>query len=1087
MLRLFVSISILACASLSAQTTTGLIFGTVADSSGGVLPNAQVAAVNTGTQERSLAVTNEQGSYVFPALFPGAYAIEVEAPGFRKHTRTSVRLEVNQRARVDVQLELGSMSEAVSVSADATNVDTFSSTIKEVVDSQRIVDLPLNGRNALQLQALLPGAIQVQSGQAASAIALNTSMSFAINGTRGNASSYMLDGGLNMDMYNNLATAFPNPDALQEFSILQNNYSAAYGRNAGAVINMVTKSGTNQFHGTVYEFLRNTRLNTRNFFAPERAPLKRNQFGGTVGGRIVRDKTFFFTSYEGMRERSARTNSGTIVPTALERRGDFSESRLGGGRTFTIADPATVTAQNPQGTPFPGNVIPQNRLDPVAVRFAEAFLPLPNSPGNAYAYNLSIPQDDNQGVGKLDQLIGDNHRISLRYFFDDFYRINNDGLLLFNSQFNWATHNATLNDTHTFSPNVTNVATITFNRNTFIRSPLDTPAGASSWAELGCVSCPQLAPPGIPEHWNVSINNGFGVRSSTGFFSYMQNLQVIDNLSVVRGGHLLSIGGEISRSRRNGREFFNSAPVFNFNGQRSGASGYGYADFFLGAPVSVQQNTPLRSYPIKWTPFLYFQDDWKAHRRLTLNLGLRWAPYLPVFEQRDEFSAFRPGRQSTVFPLAPEGMVFVGDQGIGRGVVDPDYKKLEPRFGFAWDVFGDGRTSVRGGYGVFYDTLRMVAINNFSTRQPFTLGLTTNDPHSLSDPYRNHPQNLQALLSFYNSAGSDNRAGRAFVRRVQMNSIDPDFTTGYMQQWNVSIQREVFRNFVATVAYVGSKGTDFQMTQELNPAVYIPGQSTPGNIDQRRRYSDYERIQNLQSNAFSTYNSLQVSFRQRFSGGLSLLGSYVWSKFIDLASNDGNGSTAAQGSNPFNWFADKGLSDFDVPHRFVTSFIWEVPFLNTGNSLKRTLLGGWQINGIVTLQSGSPFSVSAGENRSLAGGAGDRADLLYTPAVYSDRSRGEQVARYFETEAFGQPALGTFGTSGRNILRGPGLANFDTALFKEFHIAEGRRFELRWEVFNALNRPNFFNPVSSRTNSAFGRITSARDPRIMQVAAKFVF
>jgi hypothetical protein len=218
-----------------------------------------------------------------------------------------------------------------------------------------------------------------------------------------------------------------------------------------------------------------------------------------------------------------------------------------------------------------------------------------------------------------------------------------------------------------------------------------------------------------------------------------------------------------------------------------------------------------------------------------------------------------------------------------------------------------------------------------------------------------------------------------------------------------------------------------------------------------------------------------------------LLGSYVWSKFIDLASNDGNGSTAAQGSNPFNWFADKGLSDFDVPHRFVTSFIWEVPFLNTGNSLKRTLLGGWQINGIVTLQSGSPFSVSAGENRSLAGGAGDRADLLYTPAVYSDRSRGEQVARYFETEAFGQPALGTFGTSGRNILRGPGLANFDTALFKEFHIAEGRRFELRWEVFNALNRPNFFNPVSSRTNSAFGRITSARDPRIMQVAAKFVF
>ncbi|MBC7928540.1 MAG: TonB-dependent receptor, partial [Bryobacteraceae bacterium] len=602
MLRLFLSVALVA-GSLWAQTTTGLIFGTVTDSSGAAIPNARVSAVNTGTQSRTVAATNEQGGYVFPALFPGVYNVEVEAPSFRKHSRNSVQIEVNQRALVDVQLEVGNLAETVDVSADATSVDTFSSTIKEVVDSQRIVDLPLNGRNALQLQALLPGSIQIQSGQAASLIALNTSMSFAINGTRGNASSYMLDGGLNMDMYNNLATAFPNPDALQEFSILQNNYSAAYGRNAGAVINMVTKSGTNQYHGTVYEFFRNTHLNTRNFFAAERAPLHRNQFGATTGGPVRlpyyngRDRSFFFFSFEGARESSARTSSGTILPTALERRGDFSQSRVGNGRPVMVADPATVTAQNPLGVPFPNSVIPPNRLDPVAVRFAEAFLPLPNLPGNSFGYNLSIPQTDNQGVAKFDQMIGDKHRFSLRYFFDDYFRLNNDGLLDFNSQFNWATHNATINDTHTFSPNVTNVATITFNRNTFIRSPLPTPSGASSWAELGCRSCPQLAPAGVPEHWNVAINNGFNVRSSTAFFSYMQNWQGIDNLSIVKDQHLISVGGEISRSRRNGREFFNAAPVFTFNGQRSGASGYGYADFFLGVPVSVQQNTPLRSYP----------------------------------------------------------------------------------------------------------------------------------------------------------------------------------------------------------------------------------------------------------------------------------------------------------------------------------------------------------------------------------------------------------------------------------------------------------------------------------------------------------
>ncbi|HYO83910.1 MAG TPA: carboxypeptidase regulatory-like domain-containing protein, partial [Bryobacteraceae bacterium] len=290
----------------SAQTTTAVIHGTVSDTSGAVVPGARVSATLTGTGEVTTTPTNADGNYVFAALKPGTYTVEVEMASFKKAVRSGILLEVNQRARVDMSLQVGETKDIVAVVADATTVDTFSSSIKEVVDSRRIVDLPLNGRNALQLQALLPGSIQVGTGQAASLIALNTGMSFAINGTRANASTYTLDGGINMDMYNNLATAFPNPDALQEFSVLQNNYSAAYGRNAGAVVNMVTRSGTNQFHGTLYEFLRNTRLNTRNFFAVDRPPLHRNQFGGTVGGPIRRNSTFFFFSYEGMRERSAR-------------------------------------------------------------------------------------------------------------------------------------------------------------------------------------------------------------------------------------------------------------------------------------------------------------------------------------------------------------------------------------------------------------------------------------------------------------------------------------------------------------------------------------------------------------------------------------------------------------------------------------------------------------------------------------------------------------------------------------------------------------------------------------------------------------
>ncbi|HYO81931.1 MAG TPA: hypothetical protein VES20_11045, partial [Bryobacteraceae bacterium] len=755
------------------------------------------------------------------------------------------------------------------------------------------------------------------------------------------------------------------------------------------------------------------------------------------------------------------------------------------GSPVIVADPQTVTAQNPNGTPFPNSIIPQNRLDPVALKFTEAFFPLPNLPGNFFSYNLSIPQDDDQSVMKIDQLFTNNHRASLRYFFDDFRRLNNDGLLDFNSEFNWVTHNATINDTITFSPTVVNVATVTFNRNVFIRAPLITDA-ARDWKALGCVSCQQLAPPDIPEHWNVSINNGFGVRSSTNFISYMQNFQIADNLSISRGNHLFSIGGDVARARRNGREYFNAAPVFNFNGQRSGAGGYGYADFYLGVPVSVQQNTPLRSYPIKWTPFLYFQDDWKVSRQLTLNLGVRWAPYLPVVELRDELSAFRPGQQSVVYPLAPNGLVFPGDPGIDRGIVRADYNKIEPRFGFAWDATGDGKTSVRGGYGIFYDTLRLVAVNNVSTRQPFTLGTSINDPFSLTDPYRNAPDVLRALQTFDNSS-AQNRASRTFIRPVNANSIDPNFTTGYMQQWNLSVQRELFHEFVLTTAYVASKGTKFQMTQQLNPAIYIPGQSTAGNIDARRIYRDYQTIQGLQAHGNSTYHSLQVSFNKRFSRGYTVLGSYVWSKFIDIASNDGNGSTSPGSTNPFDWNYDRGRSDFDVNHRFVTSFIWDVPLFRDAGRLTRSLLGGWQLNGILTLQSGTPFSIMAGQNRSLTGGAGDRADLLYTPEVYSDRSNGEKVQRYFDTGAFAQPELGTYGNSGRNILTGPGLANLDAALFKQFGITESSMFELRWEVFNAMNRANFGNPVSNLSNSAFGRITSARDPRIMQIGAKLKF
>ncbi|MBM3762049.1 MAG: TonB-dependent receptor [Acidobacteria bacterium] len=1067
-----------------AQSATATIFGTVTDSSGAALPKVQITATLLATGAKESVTANERGDYIFPALRPGTYTLDTQANGFRRAQVKDVLIEVNQRARLDFSMQVGEVKEVLEVSSTATTVDTFSGTIKEVVDSGRMVELPLNGRNALQLQALLPGAIQMGIGSAASGIALNTNIVFSVNGARPNNSAYTLDGGLNMDMYNNLPAAFPNPDTLQEFSILQNGYNAVNGRNAGAVINMVTKSGTNEFRGVLFNFLRNDKLNTRNFFASRIDPLRRNQFGGTFGGPIIKDKTFFFVAYEGTRQRLGATSSSIIVPTQLERTGDFSQSSIRGTRV-SVAPPETVTAQNPQGTPFPNSVIPASRLDPVARKFADVFMPLPNRPGNIFAYNVSLPTEEDQITIKFDHNFSDKQRTNFRMFFDDFRRNQNAGLLAFNSQNNWVTYNATLNHATVFSPSLVNSATLTVARNTFVRAPLAT-EGALDWAALGCRSCISLSPAGVPTDWAINISNGLGVRVDTNFNSYMMNYQFIDNLTWTRGNHTLTFGGEISKVRRNGREFFQKDTQFTVNGQRSGNQGYGYADFFLGAANDVYQNSPIRAYQYKWTPFFYLQDDWRVTRRLTLNLGLRYEPFLMVQEKNQELGAFRPGQRSTIYPLAPVGALFPGDNGIPNGIVGNDWNKPAPRFGFAWDPFGNGKTSVRGGYGIFWDTLRLVGLNTNSINQPFSFGLRTFTVQ-LSDPYANNPGQLQTLRNYTPPITAEDRARRAFVTPITHNSVDPGFSSGYMQQWNLNVQRELFFNTVFTVAYIGSKGTGFMVGQNINPAVFTAGQSTTGNVDARRLFQGFSEIRSTQSTANSTYHSLQLSWNRRLSGGFSILGSYVWAKSLDLASNDGNSGTGNQATNPFRQNLDKGPSDFDVQHRVVNSVLWDLPFGKSATGIAKVLLHGWQLNGISTMQTGLPFSVSAGVDRSLAGIGRDRGDILRRPDIYGGRARGEMIQRYFDVTALALPALGTFGTSSRNLLNGPGLINFDLGAFKAFAFSERRRLEFRWEVFNALNKPNFLNPVSAVNNPNFGRITSARDSRIMQAALKLYF
>lgn len=1075
---------------LTAQAGTS-IFGTVSDPTGAGVANAAVTATNEATGVAEKVSSNAAGYYVFPDLRPATYRITCVAPGFETIQRTGLVVEVDRRARVDLTLRVGDLRQVMEVQATVTTVDTSTSTVKDVVDSHRMDELPLNGRNALQLQGILAGAIQMSQGAAATGIALNTNMVFSVNGTRASQSAYILDGGLNMDMYNNVPAAFPNPDALQEFSILQNSYSAVNGRDAGAVISMVTKSGTNVLHGVFYDFLRNYDMDARNFFSPTVSPLHRNQFGGNAGGPVLlphyngHDRTFFFFAYEGTRQRLGQTSSSTVVPTALERQGDFSQT-LVRGKSITIAPPSTVTAQNPGGVPYPNNVIPASQLDPVALNFTKAFLPLANSSGSIYTYNLSVPTNDNQIVAKIDHSISNANKLSVRYFWDDDFNVSNYALPDFNGTLDWVTHNIALNDTHSFTPSLVNAVNVTVARNIFYRSPEVT--SPANWAALGCTpTCVALAPSNIATDWILGISGGLGLSIATNYRSYMMNYQFTDSLSWTKGNHLFTFGGDVAKVRRNGRENFDTDPGFSFNGLATGTSGWGYADFYAGAAASVYQNSPIASLQYKWTPFVYAQDDWRVTRKLTLNLGGRWEPYVPVADGYGENTAFRAGQQSTVYPLAPVGYLFPGDKGInGLGVVPTRYGRFSPRFGLAYDPFGDGKTSIRGGYGVFSDTVQLVTLNSNPTSQPFSYGLTTYNVQ-LSNPYGNSLQSLQFLENYHSAATAQDRASKVFFLPLTVMSMNPSFTSAYVQQWNINLQREVWRKFVVTVAYLGNKGTHLHVSEQMNPGIYVAGQSTTGNIDSRRIYSKFQTIESIQATANSGYHSFQMNWNRRFEGGLTVLGSYVFSKAIDLESNDGNSGLSSQSANPFNWNADRGLASFNVKHRFLTSFIWQLPIFRGSKGLKGALLGGWSVNGILTMQTGSPFSVMAGVDRSMSGVGLDRGDAVGTATTYNDRSNGGKIAQYFNTAAFATPALGTFGTSGRDILVGPGMQNLDSGLSKAIRMSESRRFEIRWEVFNTLNRPNFQNPNASLSSSNFGRILTARDPRIMQLAAKFYF
>jgi Carboxypeptidase regulatory-like domain/TonB-dependent Receptor Plug Domain/TonB dependent receptor len=1053
---------ILAAARLVAQQTAGNIRGAVTDPSGAGIPSVTVNCVNELTGERHTASTTGGGDYVCAPLPVGQYRIEATAQGFKKYVRPGITVEVNQNARIDVRLELGAVSEEVVVKGGVPLVDTHEVQLGHVVDEKRIQDLPLNGRNPYSLVTLLPG---VSSASLPPQPDLIEGTLFTINGARSHQTDFLLDGGMNLAPYRNGGLMSPSPDSVEEFRVITSNYNAEYGRAAGGVVTVATKSGTNQLHGSLYEFLRNDDLDARSFFQPSVSPLKRNQFGGTVGGPIRHDGLFYFFSYQGDRVSQGSFVNGARTPTAAQRQGNFSDL------------PAARWPKDPgTGQPFAGGIIPQNRLDPVAQNILK-FIALPNTPDGRVEAFRSTSQNDDQYFGRSDYQINPTHRASASLFSVravDTFPFTNQSNLSNIPDYAPSTDtprqtNVTLNETWTARSNLFNEFTFNY---THGLSAL-TPVNRTSWPELGSKYVPGSLPAWLPRFtvsggWNAG-NNSAGPQTND-VYSWA------DSVMWVRGAHSLKAGGLFRKLHVDAVSGFQLGGIMNVTGDFTGNA---FADFVLGQANSMNVgNSNTNSIrQINWAAFV--QDDWKISRKVTLNLGLRYEVFTPYVHTQDHLGTFRLGQQSTVFPNAPRGLAFPGDPGVPRGLIPTDYNNFAPRFGIAVDPFGDGRTAIRAGYGVFYS----VGYANFTqlngNNQPFLTKITLFGTPSFVDPFANAGGN-----PFPIPAGQSR-----FILPIIVAWLDENQRTPYVQQYSFTVQRQVVRNVSAEAAYVGNVSRKLQLNRDINQPIFVPGRSTAANVNDRRPIMPgvYGLISQSETAANASYNSLQTSLRSTFAHGFTLLANYTYSKAIDIQSADSQDTADLVFVDFNNLRLDRGPAGHDRRHVFNLSFLWQAPAVRQWGFLGKRILSGWQVNAIARYSSGGAFSVNSGGDTNLNGVVNDRPNVIGNPFLDTGRTRDQKLARYFNPAAFAVAASGTNGTAGRNIMYGPGSGNWDVSFFKDIPLHERHQIQFRAEFFNFFNHPNFGNPVSVLVNANVARILGAAPGRIIQFALRYSF
>jgi carboxypeptidase family protein len=1093
-------VSVLSCSSVWAQATAQLS-GTVRDQSGAVLPGVEISATQTDTGITRTTISNETGSFILPNLPLGPYRLEASLSGFRTFAQTGIVLAVNSNPVINPVLEVGQVSDQIEVQANATMVETRNAGVSQVVEQQRILDLPLNGRQVTDLITLAGAAVQSGSTRDNNSGQLGGSPFIAVGGGLGFGVAYVLDGANHLNFINASNMPMPFPDALQEFKVETSGLGAQYGKETA--VNSVTKSGTNEFHGDAFEFMRNDLFNARNYFATTSSTLKRHQFGGTVGGPIKENKLFFFAGYQGTTLRENPANFQAFLPTPSVLAGDwtaFTSPACNAGRTIALR------------APFVNNRIDPRTYSPAAMNILSRMKTVGPEPCGLVTFGRRNVRDEHQFVGRIDHQLNAKQFLFGRYILTKYdiaipAELDPSNLLAttVTGQDNLAQSFA-LGHTYLMSANTVNALRLSFNRVNAITLGPEVFSACDAGVKMYCG--------GFEKSISLNITGGFVLGSR--FVPHLPgkltdhwtgtSYQINDDFSLIRGSHQIGVGGSIMEGRHVEHSLWHAVGLMAFTGQ---STNLGLADFLTGQMFGLTTGNFLAHTLNHYQLAMYATDSWKVNTKLALNYGLRWEPFLPQQMTNGraysfDYAKFQQGVKSTVFRNAPAGFTYIGDPGfIDRSGIEKRWGQFAPRVGLAWDVNGDGRTSVRASYAYGYDFVSALWREDYSAAAPWTNFMTVNGI-PLDDPWRDFPGGNP----FPATVGPDAR----FVPYTSLQTTPRNLRTPSTSSWNLSIQRQVAADWLVSASYIGTQASHIWTQQPFNPGIYIAGGpctlqgvvynpcSSTANINQRRRLTlerpaDGQLIGALSvvdDGGTQSYNGLLLNVQRRAARGITVGTNYTLSHCIgDYADLTSQGPDANETYTiPGNRDADRGNCNADRRHLLNVTAVAETP--RFANNTLRMLAAGWKLSGIYRWSAGAPITVIAGTDRALNGIFNQRADqVLANP--YGDRS-GRPLTNWLNPAAFALPALGTAGNVGRNSVTAPGTWSFDLALSRIFRVSETNRLEARAEAYNLTNsfRPTFGAVgqglyTQSFAANTFGQIRQSLDPRILQFALKYVF